>query len=255
MSAIPQQTAAESSKLIPDDVKANLAKQLQKAADEEMKLQELERQADMLEHKTATSDKLTGLTSGLFEPGSMALGSKSHENGREGSHLHQFDENKPQSMRRTSFSIDSEPFREESGKASDLPQYSVDESMAVYRTVWNAVSADKRDLREVLSTDFADVDMRQFVPRDPVSSELTSLGSVLHLVGDCKRCVYVDNSTCRKGEMCLFCHFRHEGPVANGPSKKKRLRLRAKKGITHTGDVSGLPQEALTFGETGLAVI
>ena len=225
MSAIPQQTAAESSKLIPDDVKANLAKQLQKAADEEMKLQELERQADMLEHKTATSDKLTGLTSGLFEPGSMALGSKSHENGREGSHLHQFDENKPQSMRRTSFSIDSEPFQEESGKASDLPQYSVDESMAVYRTVWNAVSADKRDLREVLSTDFADVDMRQFVPRDPVSSELTSLGSVLHLVGDCKRCVYVDNSTCRKGEMCLFCHFRHEGPVANGPSKKQRLHI------------------------------
>lgn len=190
-----------------------------------------------------------------FEPGSMALGSKSHENGREGSHLHQFDENKPQSMRRTSFSIDSEPFQEESGKASDLQQYSVDESMAVYRTVWNAVSADKRDLREVLSTDFADVDMRQYVPRDPVSSELTSLGSVLHLVGDCKRCVYVDNSTCRKGEMCLFCHFRHEGPVANGPSKKQRLRLRAKKGIARTGDVSGLPQEALTFGETGLSVI
>lgn len=122
--------------------------------------------------------------------------------------------------------------------------FDLDQALLIHESI-SRECAQGADVRDVLNAKFAAVDIKQYVSRDPATGELLSLGSVLHLVGQCKPCSFMAKNTCHKGESCLFCHFSHSGrdvDKCRRASKKTRMRLR--KG--HRGDAAGadLAQES-----------
>jgi hypothetical protein len=103
--------------------------------------------------------------------------------------------------------------------------YSEEESMLVYQCIADLLGITEVKMEEIISTEFADVDITQYIPIDPVTGALTSLGSIPHLTtGDCQQCCFQKRGKCHKAHLCLFCHF----PECR--SKKHHTRLnRAKK--------------------------
>lgn len=57
---------------------------------------------------------------------------------------------------------------------------------------------------------------------------ITSLGSILHLEGNCKPCAFLKKDRCHKKDLCLYCHFAHNITAPKSScfrkSKKKRMR-------------------------------
>lgn len=79
--------------------------------------------------------------------------------------------------------------------------------------------------------------IEQLYPYIPVDDKgnVTSLGSILHAQGDggvlsCKPCAFMKKDRCHKKDLCLFCHFPHDGPslkannTRNRKSSSKRKR-------------------------------
>lgn len=129
----------------------------------------------------------------------------------------------------------------------------LEESLLVYHKI-SDLCADGTDIRDVVSSNFAGVDIRQYVPCDPDSDEHLTLGSIPHLMGDCKRCTFLVKNRCHKGVLCLYCHFPHEEPCPDfrrRASKKNRLRLRRKRAAEKAAqdDVEG----PSSFGSTSTA--
>lgn len=106
-------------------------------------------------------------------------------------------------------------------------EFDLEESLAMYQRI-SKLCADGSDIRSVLSTYFADVDITKYVPCDPLTGERLSLGSVLHFDGNCKPCSFLGKNRCHKGQVCLYCHFVHAEPQPQRrrASKKTRMRLR-----------------------------
>jgi hypothetical protein len=59
-----------------------------------------------------------------------------------------------------------------------------------------------------------------------VADELPSVGSALHLSGECKRCNSFAKGRCQNGKNCSFCHFPHE--VRKPTRQEKRDRRESK---------------------------
>lgn len=98
------------------------------------------------------------------------------------------------------------------------------ETLNLHKKIWDlCAESDGKDIRDVISTDFEDVDIKQYVPRDLDSDEYLSLGSVLHLVGSCQPCHFISKGRCHKAETCLYCHAKHAAPMRR-PRKSKKQR-------------------------------
>jgi len=64
------------------------------------------------------------------------------------------------------------------------------------------------------------------IPKDD-HGNLTSIGSIAHVVGECKPCLFVHTGTgCQSGAHCDFCHFVHKRKTKPRPCKGKRDRYR-----------------------------
>lgn len=134
--------------------------------------------------------------------------------------------------------------------ASELSEFNLDESLFVHQTVLDLCDAGN-DIRDVLITNFAGVNMTQYVPRNPQDNKFLSLGSSRHLVGDCKPCDFLRRRKCHKGVVCLYCHFPHNEPMKKRLSKKLRLqmktRLQATEELYPKPDVSDSTPEAASY--------
>eukprot|EP00403_Amphidinium_massartii_P026356 CAMPEP_0178389334 /NCGR_PEP_ID=MMETSP0689_2-20121128/10062_1 /TAXON_ID=160604 /ORGANISM="Amphidinium massartii, Strain CS-259" /LENGTH=667 /DNA_ID=CAMNT_0020009779 /DNA_START=47 /DNA_END=2051 /DNA_ORIENTATION=+ len=53
-------------------------------------------------------------------------------------------------------------------------------------------------------------------------SKLPSIGSVMHSVGQCKRCNFFSKGRCNNGYDCSFCHFPHEKRKPSRQEKRER---------------------------------
>lgn len=134
--------------------------------------------------------------------------------------------------------------------SEDFP---LDEAMQVYQKISDLVEKGT-DLRDVLSTDMAGVDLTRYVPVDPSTGKPTSLGSVRHLVGSCAPCKFLSKRQCRKGETCLHCHFEHEAPPQKRSHRKYehykyRLRLQAKAAKSVNQQIAGQDGHAIIDGK------
>lgn len=67
------------------------------------------------------------------------------------------------------------------------------------------------------------------IPRDPVTGEVLSCGSIPHALGSCRPCVFArnDGKQCLFGPSCLYCHFEHESKKRMRKNKKQRAEARA----------------------------
>lgn len=64
-------------------------------------------------------------------------------------------------------------------------------------------------------------------PEPDPNGKLPSLGSSRHFDETCKPCLFVHTRIgCKKGEVCLWCHFSHFGQRRPRPCKSKRDRYR-----------------------------
>jgi len=85
--------------------------------------------------------------------------------------------------------------------------YNVEESMLVYQRITD-YQLEGISVEDTVSNDFADVDITQYIPIDPTTGALMSIGSIPHVTtGDCNRCSFLNKGTCFKQHFCLFCHF------------------------------------------------
>lgn len=72
-------------------------------------------------------------------------------------------------------------------------------------------------------------ELRKIIPLDS-KGEKTSLGSIPHqkepLGSECRPCIFWFKGRCLKGELCLYCHFKHinQRPKRLRASKNTRLR-------------------------------
>lgn len=68
----------------------------------------------------------------------------------------------------------------------------------------------------------------QQIPKND-QGELSSIGSIRHLDGECSPCLFWFRKSCAKGIHCSYCHFRHKGQRNKRirPSRKTRLQMRA----------------------------
>lgn len=64
------------------------------------------------------------------------------------------------------------------------------------------------------------------IPLDAAGRQ-TSLGSVAHVAGECKPCLFINTKMgCQNGTNCQFCHFPHKRQNKLRPCKGKRDRYR-----------------------------
>jgi hypothetical protein len=118
----------------------------------------------------------------------------------------------------------------------------VDKALALHEQIWDLCESGL-DLRDVLVNHFPDVDLQQYVPRDPATGELTSLGSVRHLIGDCQRCYFIIRNSCRKGMKCLYCHAPHDETLKT--RGKKRSSVITLKPKSHAGGPPSRAQDQM----------
>lgn len=80
------------------------------------------------------------------------------------------------------------------------------------------------------------------VPRDDKGS-LTSIGSLGHVEGNCKPCVFAHHAQrpCANGVRCQFCHFPHPPKRRLRLCKRKRLELRRALEQASFGDICQPP--------------
>ncbi|KAK6588125.1 hypothetical protein RS030_71111 [Cryptosporidium xiaoi] len=96
---------------------------------------------------------------------------------------------------------------------------------------------------------FQNLDAQQYLKvedeQQNVETLTLSLGSLTHVLGLCKPCVFVNksNKKCRNGVMCCFCHFQH----------KERKRGKRYKG-GGSNSVGGTVAAAAAFQSTGSAL-
>ena len=64
--------------------------------------------------------------------------------------------------------------------------------------------------------------LENIVPRDPTTGRPLTLGSLEHVEGTCRPCIFFLRAKCFKGLRCTFCHFNHTAlrkqVIVNPPS-------------------------------------
>eukprot|EP00746_Dinoflagellata_sp_MGD_P152259 gnl/MRDRNA2_/MRDRNA2_83542_c0_seq1.p1 gnl/MRDRNA2_/MRDRNA2_83542_c0~~gnl/MRDRNA2_/MRDRNA2_83542_c0_seq1.p1 ORF type:complete len:248 (+),score=27.01 gnl/MRDRNA2_/MRDRNA2_83542_c0_seq1:111-854(+) len=135
--------------------------------------------------------------------------------------------------------------------------FDLKESKAMYDRVFE-LTKDGTDIREVVEKHFLDVDMSKFCPRDPEADDPKplSLGSVMHLYGDCKPCIFFPRDRCHRKMLCLYCHFPHkiEKPPqkVTRPSKSRKVKMQLRKGRKQmeSPETDGRRQESYSSRQT-----
>ncbi|KAF4662283.1 hypothetical protein FOL47_006337 [Perkinsus chesapeaki] len=66
------------------------------------------------------------------------------------------------------------------------------------------------------------------IPQDPISDQLLSCGSIPHILGACRPCVFARNfdRPCQYGAACLYCHYPHEAKKRTRKTKKQRAEAK-----------------------------
>lgn len=85
---------------------------------------------------------------------------------------------------------------------------------------------------EELDSSEDDYEPGQIVCGEVVASELPSVGSKDHAIGECKRCAFFFKGRCRNGKECSHCHLPHEEPRR----KRNRRKMKASAGPVEDND-------------------
>eukprot|EP00931_Biecheleriopsis_adriatica_P034394 TRINITY_DN19871_c0_g1_i1.p1 TRINITY_DN19871_c0_g1~~TRINITY_DN19871_c0_g1_i1.p1 ORF type:complete len:223 (+),score=32.98 TRINITY_DN19871_c0_g1_i1:166-834(+) len=74
----------------------------------------------------------------------------------------------------------------------------------------------------------ADPEALAQIPVDE-DGQVTSLGSALHHLGECRPCAFLGNARrpCTNGVACMFCHFSHDTRRRSRLCRKRRQEMRA----------------------------
>jgi len=74
-------------------------------------------------------------------------------------------------------------------------------------TLLIAASGGKLDLNWLET--FDNSTLETLVPRDPHTGRPLTIGSIEHIEGRCRPCIFFLRAKCFKGLRCTFCHFNH----------------------------------------------
>jgi len=124
--------------------------------------------------------------------------------------------------RRTGLLLDDEDV----SSAGEIYEDSVDEDASdekanVDCAILEHKEGNSEDVQRQISLSSTDVDENVEQVEDDLT-DLPSLGSAQHAIGECKRCNFFAKGRCANGKDCEFCHFLHDKRKLSRQEKRER---------------------------------